>query len=436
MASIHRSIDRRMMINLMLGLCLVGFTLWYWSGVASVPFHPDESTYLFMSADWETMLAKPTALEWQPNSKDPRQIYRLLDAPLSRYLVGFSRSLAGYLPMEVDWNWSQTWEQNRKAGALPDESLLTAGRLGEAALFPLSLLLIFQAGTRLGGRTLGCIAVVVLASSALALIHTRRAMAEGGTVFAVCLFLAGLVSWRKAPWLIALPAALAFCAKQSTFPLALVGAAAVLVYCAGSVSKWRLLGYLALYGLIFAGTVIAFNPFLWGHPIEAIRAAILARQDLLARQTLEFGLAAPDSVLGTPWLAGLSLLANQFIIPPAVADVGNYLAETNLAAQAYLANPFNILLRSLAGGGLMLVLSSAGFFLAAGEIKKRNTTVGIPWLLVGCAGLVQFLALALSVTLPIQRYVIPVVPFSCLWIGLSLTWMGRKLASIRLQGMR
>jgi hypothetical protein len=431
MAFIHRPIDRTLMINLILGLCLVGFTLWYWSGVASVPFHPDESTYLFMSADWETMLVKPTALAWQPNSKDPRQLYRLLDAPLGRYLVGFSRSLAGYLPLPVDWNWSQTWDQNRKTGALPEESLLVAGRFGEAALFPLSLLLIFQAGTRLGGRALGCLAAVLLASSALALIHTRRAMAEGGTVFAVCLFRAGLVSWRKAPWLIALPAGLAFCAKQSTLPLALVGAAAVLVYCARPVSKWRLMGYLAIYGLIFAGTVIALNPFLWGHPIEAIRAAILARQDLLARQTLEFSLAAPDSALGTPWLAGLSLVANQFITSPAVADVGNYLAETNLAAQAYLANPLNVLLRSLAGGGLMFVLSSAGFFLAAGELKKRNTTAAIPWLLVGCAGVGQFIALAVSVTLPIQRYVIPLVPFSCLWTGWCLTWLGRKLVSLR-----
>ena len=172
------------------------------------------------------------------------------------------------------------------------------------------------------------------------------------------------------------------------------------------------------------------NPFLWAHPFEAVRAAILARQDLLARQTTEFGLAAPGSVLDTPWLAGLSLVANQFITPPAVADVGNYLAETTPAAQAYLANPLNLLLRSLAGGGLLFILSAAGFFLAAKTLQRRHAPALHPWRWWRAPALAQFVALALTVTLPIQRYVMPLVPFSCLWIGWSLIWLGRKMIVI------
>ena len=41
--------------------------------------------------------------------------------------------------------------------------------------------------------------------------------------------------------------------------------------------------------------------------------------------------------------------------------------------------------------------------------------------------LAQFLALALTVTLPIQRYAIPLVPFSCLWIGWCLVRTGSRL---------
>jgi hypothetical protein len=419
-------LNRRLVTNLALIIGLAVATLWYWSGIAYVPFHPDESSTFFMSADWETLLSRPLTLVWQPDSKDPRQLYRLLDAPLSRYLVGFARSMAGNAPLSVDWNWSQSWDQNNAAGALPSDGLLNAGRFGPAALFPLSLLLIFQAGSRLGGRPTGFLAALFLAANALVLLHTRRAMAEGGLVFTVCLFLACLVRWRKRPWLIALPAALAFCAKQSTLPLAIVGFAAVIFYTAQAVSKRRLLAYLGLYSLIFIATIVALNPFLWAHPVDAVRAAVLARQDLLARQTTEFALASPGSALDSPWMVALSLVANQFITIPATAEVGNYLAQTELSTQMYLANPLHVLLRDMAGGGILLVFSSIGFFQSLRWRNGSNST----WLLVTFSGIAQFLALMFTVTLPFQRYIIPLVPFSCLWMSQFLVWIGNKVGAV------
>ena len=110
-------------------------------------------------------------LAWQPGSNDPRQLYRLLDAP-AQPLPGRLRTLAGRLsaPARSIGTGRRAGSQNSAAGALPDDGLLVAARFGPAALFPLSLLLIFQAGTRLGGRALGCLAALLLASSALVLI--------------------------------------------------------------------------------------------------------------------------------------------------------------------------------------------------------------------------------------------------------------------------
>ena len=55
-------------------LVLIGlFTVFYLWGVEAVPFHPDESTYLFMSSDLETLFQAPTSLIWQPEIEGDRR---------------------------------------------------------------------------------------------------------------------------------------------------------------------------------------------------------------------------------------------------------------------------------------------------------------------------------------------------------------------------
>lgn len=406
-------------IDWLLAIFIVAVTLGYWAGVPSVPFHPDESTSIFMSADWELLFSQPAVLAWQPEISDLRQTYRLLDAPLSRNLAGIARWLSGQAPLAVDWNWAWSWDQNQAAGALPGSNLLIASRFGSAALFPLSLLLLYLTGYRLGGRFLGWSSLLLMASSALILIHTRRAMAEGGLVFCTCLFMASLVFCRQRHWLIAIPAALAFCAKQSTLPFVGIGALAVVLLEKRGIL--RTIQTLLLYGLIYLSLVFILNPFLWAHPLEAIQAAVAARQDLLTRQTHEFALASPDAVLNSPWVTGVALSANLFVTPPAIADVGNYLNQTRSAADAYLANPFHQLFRSLWAGGLFLVLSIAGSLIALKRsLVNRNPQWSL-WALLWLAGFLQLVALALTITLPFQRYVLPLVPFTCLWSGVCLT---------------
>ena len=421
--------DRAIDLLLIAFICLS--TLLYLHGVADVPFHPDESTYLYMSADWDLFTQNPMTLGYQPNNSSIRQKYRLLDPPLGRYLIGISRSVAGFPAPITDWTWSLSWDENKQNGALPSQELLIAGRLGPAALFPFSLILIYLTGWRLGGRFLGWSSMLLLGLNALILLHTSRAMSESGLVFTICLFMSSLVFCRKRPWLIAVPAALMVCAKQSTLPLVIIGAFALFLYAKKPI-QWRSIFVNGLtYALIFLAVFLLLNPVFWLDPSKALQSAVQTRQELVSRQTNEFGQALPEAILNTPWKAAISMTANLFFTPPAIADVGNYLAETNLSTQRYFSNPIHSLFRDLYLGGLMLVLTAFGFLISIKNALARKINHWQAWILLATAGTAQFLALIFTVALPFQRYVIPLVPFTCLWISFSLCLLKDEISRIR-----
>ena len=211
------------------GLLLVAaaFLVALW-GLKDIPFHPDEASYLYMSSDLERLLQQPLSLAYDPaNSADPRQEMRARDAPLTRYLLGLGRAALRQPALPADWDWSQTWEANRLAGALPDSRLLFAGRLAAALLLPFSVLFLYLTGKRIGGTLCGFTAGLLLLTNALVLLHARRAMGEAGLLFSVCLAAYCFLRADRHAWLAGLAAALAFSAKQSglaLFPAGLLAA--------------------------------------------------------------------------------------------------------------------------------------------------------------------------------------------------------------------
>lgn len=234
----------------------------YLIGVAGVPFHPDESTYLYMSADLETFFQSPTALFWRPESTgDVHQQYRRLNPPLVHALIGISRTAAGLPALPVDWDWTKSWQENQRAGGLPPANLLLTGRIGEAFLYPFSILFLFLAVRRVANDFTAWVAALLLASNALVLLDTRRAMAEGGLLFTLTLSMWALVKAEKRPWMVAIPAALAFSAKQSLAALGPVGLLAALWplplqgSAPGKVRILRFFGKTALYAVTFAAIV-------------------------------------------------------------------------------------------------------------------------------------------------------------------------------------
>ena len=402
-------------------------------GVSRVPFHPDESTYLFMSGDFDQLLSNPASMAWEAGKEmDARQRYRLIDAPITRYLLGLGRSLTGLPALPADWSWQASWEDNRNAGALPQERLLWAGRLAITLLLPLSLFFIYLIGRRMGGEASGLLAVLLLGTNALILLHDRRAMTEGaftfGVIFALWCFLGG----GRRPWLAGLGMALAFNAKHSGLALLPVGLLAVawelITPELGSMTyrSKKALSNILIFGAVFALVTLALNPFLWRDPLGATQATLKERNDLLQRQLADTLRLAPEKAMITPGQRGMSLMANLFILPPAFAEVNQYHAYTETAELAYLATPGYNLLRSIGGAGVMLGLFLLGSALAVVDFRYKNKDQRRVLALVGLATISQAVMLIWAVPLTWQRYVIPLAPMVCLWSAYPASILHRR----------
>ena len=401
---------------------LLVFSIGSFLGIPRVPFHPDESTYLYMSSDLSTFFHEPELLFWTPeNTDDPRMRYRTLDAPLTRYQVEIFRTIAGHALPESDWDWSHTWDQNLSAGAYPSEQLLVSGRLAEAFFYPLSLILIFLISKRTGGLAAAYAALILLGSNALVLLHTRRAMAEGVLIFTILLVV--WLSTRKQvnPPLLGIAVGLALCAKHSTAPLALLG---FFIFLPDLFGKKRnptntirqLFAYLISMMITFA----LLNPFLWKNPLQAGSAFLESRQALVAQQTADLAAVRPDLVAQTIESRLAIALVQVFYTPPDIADVGNYLQHTSASEALYFANPLHNLLRGIAWGSIMLAFSLLGVILGVKNILQNRVRPVWPLGIILLAGLLQGAGLIALVSLPYQRYFIPMVPFACLTAAYGL----------------
>lgn len=399
---------------LLLALILTGI---YFSGIQSVPFHPDESTTIFMSGDIELFFQNPSQLYWSPEkSQDVRQVYRLLDAPLARWMIGIGRAFVNLPATPTDWDWSETWAENEASGALPGTDLLIAARSSLAWLFPFSLVFIYLCGKKLGGALPGLTALLLLAGNALVLLHTRRAMAEPVLLFTVVLALWSMLSIRKRVWLLAVPAALVFCAKQTGVALVL-GGLVILIAGGWKLSRGIYIRNIAIY-LGLAGLItVLLNPFLWSDPFNAMRAAFEARQDLFQRQVAEFGQAIPGEVLQSVPERALGLVANLFYTPLQFAETGNYLSQLQPEEANYLANPAQSLMRSPLGGSIFLFMALAGFCVGLAAVWKRNAFLRRNLAILILVTVFFALVIILAFPFSFQRYSIPLIPLAILWIA-------------------
>jgi len=216
--------QRLLSANFLLPAVIAILCLAFISGLITVPFHPDEATNIYMSSDFTELSEDPAGLIWRSGQPfDLKTHYRLVDPPLTRYLIGFVRTILNVQPLKSDWDWSISWELNAAMGALPSTSQLLAGRLVSAIVFPFSLLLVFLLGRQIHSQQAGWAALFFFATSSLVLLHTRRAMAEPALVFFCLLSLWIIIRHPNHPWLSAIPLTLAFNAKYSAAPLILVG---------------------------------------------------------------------------------------------------------------------------------------------------------------------------------------------------------------------
>ncbi|MGD0573892.1 MAG: hypothetical protein ABSB61_00775 [Anaerolineales bacterium] len=442
-------------------LVLAALGAYVLAGVATVPFHPDETTWLYMSSDLGVLLQGRVAnLCYQPGkTPDGKVLERLRTAGLPRYVIGVADFLLGVpgSAVRADWNWSLSWEGNAEAGAVPGSTALFAGRLAMALAVVLALVLVFGMGTQLGGRSAGLLAAVAFGSNALVLLHGRRAMSEGLLLLTTSLAAWAAMKWSSRPAAQGGALGLAAAAKHTGFAILPVSLASLLWGAESQArsgprgpsapaprqpgARWPrsavgagviLVTSIAVFGL--------FNPVGWCHPVSAVSAAFAERGRLLTAQTQMLSQAIPDEVVLTPRARLVALVNQTFFAPPAFWDIPNYAAQTAGQEQAYLAAIWGGLPRTVG-------LGTAALFLVLLGLAYSLRTVGIPWRRRGPAAregegtrraMVLLIvwtgstALAILVALPIQwqRYYVPLLPEISLLEALGLVALGKFAAAL------
>jgi 4-amino-4-deoxy-L-arabinose transferase-like glycosyltransferase len=409
------------------GGLLILLSFFYVWGIRFVPFHPDETTYLFMSSDFEALFSNPKSLYWQPDKiGDPQQQYRTIDAPLTRYLIGLGRTVAGLEALPTDWDWGAPWDTNLQQGAYPNPELLFTGRLTITLLLPVSLILIYNIGIQLQGKLTGFLGALLLGSHAIILLHSRRAMTEGVLVFGILLTVWACLQLKLKPWLIGLGLATAINAKHSALGMVPVCLIALIWLPLKVERRFRkIIINLLQFGTVLIVITIALNPVYWQNPLQAGLASVNTRSQLTQQQIQDTRAIAPEKYLASASQRSFVLFANIFVGPAEHSLVGN-LEPTMENVARYIANPGHNLMRGLGWGALGLGLTLLGFYMAMrnifaqDEFKRRFITLFI------LAGVIQIGATIAVVPLPWARFSVPVIPFVCLFMAYGIAQLSPK----------
>jgi hypothetical protein len=114
------------------------------------------------------------------------------------------------------------------------------------------------------------------------------------------------------------------------------------------------------------------------------------------------------------------MVANLYIGPPTHSLVGN-LQPTVDDLNHYLSIPEHNLLRGLVGGGCLMAFTLLGIVFVLLKIRREGIQTSRMIILFLLTTFVQGAALLFAVPLPWPRYVIPMMPFVCIWIAFGIS---------------
>ena len=404
------------------GLWLV----WALATLPAVPFHPDESTYLYMSADAAAVLHHPLALAYSGQG-GLREHYRLVNAPLTRYLTALGLALHGQSPLRADWDWSVSWQANVAAGALPSARQLLAARRVMTVCTALAGLLLALVALRLGGLAAALFTLGGFLLNPLVLLHGRRVMMEAPMLLGMAWLLWEVTAERPQPWRVG--AALAWAVWAKYWALAWAPVALWAVWRAEPLPfKRRVLRLLPVV-LVPAVTGFLLQPVLWRHPAATLAAMWTARWAVTARQQAAFRAVLPAYAPATPWQRLALLLGHLYLAPPAYLDLGKYRAPLAAAIAAYDGHVWMHWTRPLAVAAARLVAMLAGLVVMA-RLAWRGREAPRRWAarVVLLAAAFQWSFLLLTLPLAFQRYALAVLPFTTIWEALALASFFHLLA--------
>lgn len=405
-----------------IGVLIVLLFSLYCITLNTVPFHPDEATYLYKSNDFDLLLTNPLLLAYhQGDVINLNNHYRLMDPPLNSLIIGLARTIA-HVPANLsDWDWTLSWDANKLAGSLPSAEALLVSRIAFLVFIPFTLFFLYQTTRRLIHHYAGILAVLFLGLNPLILLHTRRAMAEGILLFTVCLFLMLILDKKKHP--IGVPIFLALClnSKQTAlFFIPMVILYYFLINHRQNKVQWiKTAGYFILIPLFLS---YLLNPVSWLDPIHTIQAAIQERAELTRSTTVFLQENYPERIPESKLVRFVMVTYHTFYEPVALDDVGNYRTEQQTSFDAYTTIPLQHQNRSLLLSSLQVIGILSAFLLQALSWWKArsNLPVDFPqWMLFyfGFGG--SMLGLSMLGGL-YQRYVIILIPFICILSALII----------------
>lgn len=278
--------------------------LYVFAGMKLVPFHGDESTILYLSRDWYTIVNTHdlSTIFYRPtpatSADQMDQDLRLINGVVSKYMVGLVGTLSGLSAdaLNTPWDWSQDWWVNRYYGHTPAERALLAGRLASVWMLMTSVAVVFAIGRRLGGRGTAWLAAFVYATLPAVLLNGRRSVFEGATLLTIAaVILIGLALAQRiadhqpAPrlrcgWLLlGLIAGLAIASKHNTI-LVVVPIFGMMLY-VGRDRLFSTIGYTLAAGVIAIGVFLVLNPAWWPVPLSMPGIVLSKRQSLVGLQS-------------------------------------------------------------------------------------------------------------------------------------------------------
>lgn len=404
-------------------LCIL-IGIFFLIGIEGVPFHPDESSLLYQSRDLEKLFTDPSLLVWvSEHTGEVDQTYRLLNPPIPKYLIGIGRILAGYdsQSVEVDWNWSATWDENADRGAIPERKLLLGSRLAITAVLLCTMVPLILIAKKISGTKLAIVVVLIFGIHSLALLHGRRAMSEGPLIFGSTLAILGIMEAKGRPGLAGLGTAIAASSKLSAVALIPVGILAILWRRGGEVSTTRKpYRQFLMFSAVTVFVTFILNPVLWSNPLAGIGGIWNSRVEFSARQRESIQAVSPEQILETPAQRVVAIIGMMFFRAPQTSEVANYIEKTRSFEQAYLDNPANTLISGSIGGGVAFVFTIFGIAISIFQLKQfsweKKRLVAL--LLIGAGA--QASALIIANAIPFQRYYIPLLPFVILLMGIGI----------------
>ena len=314
---------------------IVLISLLYFITLNTVPFHPDEATYLYMSDDFDSFISNPLSMSYhQEESIDTKTHYRLMDPPMISLYLGMARNISNLPPINKDWDWTITWEENLANGNFPSTSNLIAARIAILFLFPFSCYFIYSTIRHFLSHWISLLATIIFAVNPLVLLHTRHAMTEAIFLFFSMLLLMLLTDRKKHLFLIPLTMAFAINCKQTAiFLIPAYGIHFIWSLVKSHKKEW--IKYTAAYILIPVAITFFLNPIAWSEPVPTIKAAIAERRLLMEGNEYFLEQNQPEQLQLNLFERMIIVIYHTAYEPLAFDDIPNYREAQQPAIDQY-----------------------------------------------------------------------------------------------------